>query len=57
MIGQIREKIAAKEKEAADNEKTIREENGWSDDVQYVSPQQMPDGSTSSGKWQKAAKK
>lgn len=53
LMGGIRDKIAAKEKEAAEQEEEIRKENGWGADYAYTPPQPLQDGSTSPGKWQK----
>lgn len=57
MVGSIRTQISAKEAEAAAQEKVIREENGWGDDVQYIPPTPQPNGTTAPGKWQKPIKK
>jgi hypothetical protein len=54
-LNKIRDSLAAEEKEAADAQEAVRKENGWDDSYQYVGPQQMPDGSTAPGKWQKTA--
>jgi hypothetical protein len=56
LMSGIRDKISAKEAEAADWQKKIREENGWGDEYVYTPPQPLPDGTTSLGKWQKTEK-
>lgn len=53
-ISKIREQLQAQEKSAAEAQAEVKKENGWGDNVVYVSPQQLPDGSTAPGRWQKA---
>ena len=52
-LNKIRDSLSAEDKEAAEAQETVRKENGWGPEVQYVPPQQLPDGSTAPGKWQK----
>jgi hypothetical protein len=56
-LNKIRDSLSAEDKEAAEAQEAVRKENGWGPEVQYVAPQQMPDGSTAPGKWQKIPKK
>jgi hypothetical protein len=53
-LNKIRDSITAEDKEAADAQEAVRKENGWGSEYTYVSPQQLPDGSTAPGKWQKS---
>lgn len=57
LMAGLRDKITQKESDAKAEEDAIRKENEWGDDVQYVPPQQLPDGSTAPGKWMKTPKK
>ena len=56
-LNKIRDSITAEDKEAAEAQEAVRKENGWSDDVQYVPPQQLPDGSTAPGSGRRIPKK
>lgn len=56
LMAGIRDKISQKDADAQSEQKQIREENGWDDSYQYLPPQQLPDGTTSAGKWQHAEK-
>ena len=56
-LNKIRDSLATEDKEAADAQEAVRKENGWDESYQYVPPQQLPDGSTAPGKWQKIPKK
>ncbi len=42
------------DKSAAEQQETVRKENSWGPEAQYVPPQTLQDGSTQPGHWQKA---
>jgi hypothetical protein len=52
-LGKIRSELDAQDKAAAEAQEVVRKENGWNSEYIYQPPQQLPDGTTAPGKWQK----
>lgn len=57
LIGNINQQLEAKGKESDEQQRKIREENGWGDEYAYVPAQQMQDGTKTPAHWQKALAK